>query len=249
MTYQRLPAPADGISGVWAWHSDGAPAARRYAPADGCTYLLFAFGAATNGRRELIHARLIGPRTKPFLVDERPRLCVGVRFAPGFARAAFGMPASELLDHRVDCDTVYPGAEADLDKFDAATSDMARVTSIVALARQRLQSATEVPISVLAAVGKIANAHGNVRVEALAEHIGVTRQHLARQFSAHVGMSVKQLARVKRAEAARARSAQAAKRGKVNWAVIAHEMGYCDQAHFIRDFKTLTGLTPGKWIR
>lgn len=236
---------------MWAWHSDGRPAGRRYALADGCTYLLFAFAAAHDGRRDLVHARLIGPRTKPFLIDDRPQLCVGVRFVPGFVQAAFGMPACELLDQRVDYDQVYPNADADLDDLNTAATDMMRVAHALALARRRLQSSTQVPSSVRRALAHIAIAKGNLRVGSLVDRIGVTRQHLARQFAAHVGMTAKQFARVKRAEAARARAlaVRAAEAGKVNWSVIAHQMGYYDQAHFIRDFKTLTGLTPGMWIR
>ncbi len=244
-----LPSPIDGVSGAWAWHSDGRPAARRYALADACTYLLFAFDAAHNGRRDLVHARLIGPRTKPFMIDDQPRLCVGVRFVPGFAQAAFGMPASELLDQRVDYDLVYPNADADLDSIHSATTDMARVTRVLALARRRLPPTTRVPAALRAAVTQIVIAEGNLRVGSLADRIGVTRQHLARQFAAHVGMTAKQFARVKRAEAAQALAARAAPTGKVSWSVIAQRMGYYDHAHFIRDFKTLTGLTPGKWIR
>jgi AraC-like DNA-binding protein len=250
-TSSRAPSPTDGISGVWAWHSDGRPAARRYALADGCSYLLFAFDAARNGRRDLVHARLIGPRTKPFVIDDRPQLCVGVRIVPGFAQAAFGIPASELLDQRVDYDLVYPNANADLVDISTAATDMARVAHVVALAALRLRSSTSVPSSVRSALAHIAIAEGNLRVGSLADRIGVTRQHLARQFAAHVGMTAKQFARVKRADAARAQAmaAHAATPGKVNWSVIALRMGYYDQAHLIRDFKTLTGLTPGKWIR
>src|SRR5437870_3013394 len=92
-----MPALGGGISGVWAWPSEGAqPAAPRYGLADACAYLLFGFDAARAGRRDLVHARLIGPRMKPFLIDDRPRLCVGVRFAPGFVQAAFGPPGSSV---------------------------------------------------------------------------------------------------------------------------------------------------------
>jgi AraC-like DNA-binding protein len=246
------PALADGISGVWAVHSEGGqPVARRYALADACAYLLFAFDDARAGRRDLLHARLIGPRTRPFLIDEGPRLCVGVRFVPGFAQAAFGMPASEFLDQRLDYDLVYSNADADLESIRVAGTDAERVAGILALAQRRFRSATRVPSSLRVALAHIAVAEGNVRVSSLVDRIGVTRQHLARQFAAHVGMTVKQFARVKRAEAARARAlaARATHPGNVNWSVIAQQAGYYDQAHFIRDFKALTGLTPGKWIR
>ena len=187
---------------------------------------------------------------RPFVIDDRPRLCIGVRFAPGFVRAAFGLPASELLDQRVDYDLVYSHADADLDGIRAAASDAERVAGGFALARRRFRSAARVPSGVRAAVAYIVAAQGNVRVGSLAECIGVTRQHLARQFAAHVGMTAKQFARVKRAEAARARAvtARAAHPRQVQWSSIALQAGYYDQAHFISDVKALTGVTPTRWI-
>lgn len=246
------PALGEGISGVWVWDADTRqPAGRRYGLADGCAYLLFGFDTERAGERDLVHARLIGPRTRPFLIDQRPRLCVGVRIVPGFVQAAFGIPASELLDQRVDYSLVYAGADAGFARIEAARTDAERVASVLAVARRRLRSATRIPPSVRVALAHIAAAEGNVRISSLADQIGVTRQHLARQFAVHVGMSAKQFARIKRAETARARATatQSAKSGNVNWSRIAHQAGYYDQAHFIKDFKALTGLTPGSWIR
>lgn len=93
-SYKDLATLVDGISALWALHSEGEERApERYALADGCAYLLFAFDAERAGRRELLHARLIGPRTKPFLIDVRPRLRVGVRYA----RASFSWPLDSRL--------------------------------------------------------------------------------------------------------------------------------------------------------
>jgi AraC-like DNA-binding protein len=35
----------------------------------------------------------------------------------------------------------------------------------------------------------------------------------------------------------------------VNWADLALELGYADQAHFIRDFKGLVGRSPAEYAR
>lgn len=129
-----LPSLPDGISGVWALHSEGGqPLPSRYALADSCAYLLFAFDAMRAGRRDLVYARLIGPRARPFLIDQRPRLCVGVRVVAGFVQAAFGLPASELVDQRVDYGMVYSNVDADLDSIRAARTDDARVAGALAL--------------------------------------------------------------------------------------------------------------------
>jgi hypothetical protein len=153
LTPAAQPALADGISGVWAWYSESAQRdAPRYALADGRAYLLFGFDAERGGRRDLIHARLIGPRIRPFLIDDRPRLCVGVRFAPGFVQAAFGLPASELLDQRVEYDVVYSSADADLAGIRAAITDEERVAGVLALAGRRFRSAPRIPSSLRVAV-------------------------------------------------------------------------------------------------
>src|SRR5205809_8004705 len=91
-------------------------------------------------------------------------------------------------------------------------------------------------------------ADGKVGIGAVMDRDEVTRHHLARQFSAQVSTTVKQFARVKRAEAARTRAvaARAAYERNVPWSTIAHQVGYYDQAHLIRDFKALTGSTPGQ---
>jgi AraC-like DNA-binding protein len=251
MEFVKAMDGEDGISAVWALPVEGRPVSTpRYAFADGCSYLLFGFGAAQAGWRELLHARLVGPRTVPFIIDQRPRLCVGIRFAPGFARLAFGLEGTELLNRRVEYEAVFPGLDGDFERIKAATTDGERVGHALALARRRFRSATRVPRSLRAALAHITAALGNVRVGRLANHLGVTRQHLARQFATHVGMTAKQFARIKRVEAARARAlSQHAAPRRVSWSMIAQELGYYDQAHFIGDFKVSTGSTPGAWLR
>jgi AraC-like DNA-binding protein len=65
----------------------------------------------------------------------------------------------------------------------------------------------------------------------------------------HVGISPKTFARVMRARAALARAdaARAAHPRNVDWSAIAYDLGYYDQPHFIDDFKTIIGVSPGRW--
>jgi AraC-like DNA-binding protein len=35
----------------------------------------------------------------------------------------------------------------------------------------------------------------------------------------------------------------------VDWPALAVDLGYFDQAHFIKDFKKIIGVSPGKYVR
>jgi AraC-like DNA-binding protein len=86
------------------------------------------------------------------------------------------------------------------------------------------------------------NAHdGNYSVNMLSRTLEISRQHLNRIFTEAVGLNIKMFSRIVRLQAALKR----ARRAPVNdWALFALENGYYDQAHFISDFKDLTGVTP-----
>ena len=219
---------------------------------DGCADVLFAFDRAGERAGEFAGASVVGPMTKAIVVQgPQPRLLIGVRFAPGFAFAALGVPASELEDQRIAYDLVYHDAAEDIEAMAETATDAERVTVIFEVVRRRLARGSAVPHYVRAALRRIAAAEGNIRVADLAKEIGVTRQQLARQFAIHVGQTTKMFARVIRTQAAvaRADAARAAYPRPVNWSAIAQDLGYYDQPHFIDEFKSLTGLKPGDWNR
>ncbi|HEY4218966.1 MAG TPA: AraC family transcriptional regulator [Gemmatimonadaceae bacterium] len=230
------------------------PSTHRVLP-DGCVDILVSFGTdgdgvgATNGG-ELTAAVGVGPMTKALVISgPGPRLYLGVRFKPGCAYAALGIPASALLDETVDFGVLAREARMELDALSSQASDDARLRAMIELVRRRMQRAAAVPRSVRAAVRRILGADGNLRIASLAADVGITRQQLARQFATHVGVSPKMLARVARTHAvlARADAARAAYPRNVDWSAIAYDLGYYDQPHFIDDFKALTGATPGEW--
>jgi AraC-like DNA-binding protein len=231
------------------------PSEHRVLP-DGCVDILMSFGGATDSGHgtdgEVSAAVGVGPMTKPLVVaGGGPRLYLGVRFKPGRAYAALGIPASQLLDDTVDFGVLAREARMELDALSSQPSDDARLEGMIALVRRRMRHAAAVPRSVAAAVRRIVGADGNLRIASLAEDVGITRQQLARQFALHVGVTPKMLARVVRAQAvlARADAARATYPRNVDWSAIAHELGYYDQPHFIDDFKALTGATPGEWTK
>jgi len=86
-----------------------------------------------------------------------------------------------------------------------------------------------------AAIERIAAGGG--RIDDIAKEIGISRQHLARQFLHHVGVSPKTFARVMRFRRLLADQ-------RDDWAHRAARHGYYDQSHLIADFRELAGTTP-----
>jgi len=72
------------------------------------------------------------------------------------------------------------------------------------------------------------------------------KRALQRMFNEYVGIGPKWVINRYRMHEALERVEQG---GEVEWARLALELGYFDQAHFIRDFKALVGYPPAEYSR
>lgn len=82
------------------------------------------------------------------------------------------------------------------------------------------------------------------RIDNLARYIGLSQSALERRFRRIIGVSPKKfasLARLRRAAQLQATGA--------DLTTVAHEAGYFDQAHFIKEFRRATGSAPSVFFR
>jgi len=95
-----------------------------------------------------------------------------------------------------------------------------------------------------ALVSRITDDPGLRRVDQLAASSGITPRTLQRLFADYVGVSPKWVMR-------RARLHEAAERADsgepVDWACLASDLGYADQAHLTRDFTVTIGVPPSRY--
>ena len=93
-------------------------------------------------------------------------------------------------------------------------------------------------------VSRITADPGLRRVDELSAASGMTARTLQRLFADYVGVSPKWVMR-------RARLHEAAERADsgepVDWAELAADLGYADQAHLTRDFTTTLGVSPTRY--
>jgi AraC-like DNA-binding protein len=91
-------------------------------------------------------------------------------------------------------------------------------------------------------------ARGRARIEGLVESSGLSTSQFQRRFATLVGMTPKLFARTIRFDRALVARRDAPNRP---WTDIIHELGYFDQAHFIKECHTFAGLPPtslvGDW--
>ncbi|TND07545.1 MAG: AraC family transcriptional regulator [Bacteroidetes bacterium] len=93
---------------------------------------------------------------------------------------------------------------------------------------------------------KIRDDRSIASVERLSEFSGTGTRNLQRLFSTYAGISPKWIIRRYRLHEA----VERLKTGKkINLVGLAYELGYADQAHFIRDFRNIVGATPANYAR
>jgi transcriptional regulator GlxA family with amidase domain len=85
--------------------------------------------------------------------------------------------------------------------------------------------------------------NGAIRIEELANHHALSVRQYQRRFIEEVGFSPKLFTRITRFQTALDAKRIAPHR---SWMDVAHDSGYFDQMHLIRDFKSLGGEIPSE---
>lgn len=176
---------------------------------------------------------------------------VAVRFKPGAAGTFLAMPLHALTDQRADIDLLWGRSDADRLADALWTRELSDRERIALIETQLLRRLRDVdPMAgggalIPRALAVLDASAGGVRIDDLAAHLGVSRQHLAAQFRARVGLSPKLYARI-----CRFRRATAALKASPapDWARLALECGYFDQSHLIHDFQEFAGSAPERFL-
>ncbi|WP_437529478.1 helix-turn-helix transcriptional regulator [Sorangium sp. So ce726] len=187
-----------------------------------------------------------GPRTRAIFKSKTGiARTVTLRFKPGWSVPLLGVAASELTDRIVPLEDVWGRAARELCGELLAARSRADVIDRVARALALRESQPfETASGQLARRAVRLLEGGEVRVERVADRLGVTARHLRRAFIENVGIGPKEFARTVRLQRAVRMAATSC-----DWARIAADAGYYDQAHLIADFRQLVGLTPGAFFK
>lgn len=186
-----------------------------------------------------------GPHDRPIV--NRPlgeTHAVGIVATPVGCEALFGIRPARLRGRVFDLLDIWPGAEALRDQLleiDDPSSKIAAMYDVLranadpnvpglercALAIQMMESDPALPVKAVAAALRISNGH------------------LDREFSRIVGLSPRRLSNIIRMRALLQGLDVTVEN---EWADLALDFGWYDQAHFIRAFKRYTGVTPTRYV-
>jgi AraC-like DNA-binding protein len=192
-------------------------------------------------------AGAFGPGRRPFrYVLEGARQGIGVRFRPGSFRAFLSDPVRSIAGRSVPLADLFPDALPVTESVRNATNDWEMVRVVEELLSANRPVLTAAARTAVDAVETIAGDPSITRVDELSSRTGLSQRTLQRLFAEHVGPAPKWAIQVYRLNEAAARIAA---ESEPDYAELATALGYSDQAHFTRDFRSVTGLPPAEYAR
>lgn len=256
MDYAEWPPGPDlepFVRCIWSLRRRSAVAAPERILPDASPEIIFNFG------ERFRHRRLDGTVTEQpswFVVGqieralmlESPLLAdvVGVRLRPAALRAVLAIPAHELTERVVAVQDVLSSAEDGWCRAAEEESLPARIERVREFVRRRVRDASgEADPLVEAVMAHVTRSGGRVRLRDVARAVGRSPRAIERRVLRVVGLRPKTVARI-----ARVQRVSGLKRAapQLSWAALAFRCGYADQAHLVRDFKRIAGVTPGRLL-
>lgn len=154
----------------------------------------------------------------------------------------------ELSGSGQPAESVLPGSTALEQSLREAADDDRRAAVVERYLRERRICPAPDLRLVQATVSALTEDPKVRRVGDVAHRLGVSSRTLQRRFADYVGVSPGWVLRRGRLHAAAERVLELSGGSRPSaWADVANELGYADQAHFIRDFRTVLGVPPASW--
>ncbi len=170
---------------------------------------------------------------------------LGVALKPGGAWRLFGIAADELTDRHVPLENILGRIAAEwTERLWDLRNPLDRLRQLDAFLSRRIRRALHPAVAW--AAEQFVHFPDTARVAAIADEAGMSTRRFNVLFQREIGINPKSFARIRRFQSALA-ALQRLRGNDVSLSLLAVEMGYADQAHMIRDFKSFSGFTPGQY--
>lgn len=167
------------------------------------------------------------------------RRCFGMKMQPGIQFKFLQKDITELVGSRVPLSEFL-----EVSSFEQRLGELDCFSEMIGAARRFFSGQKIAPVHTIASntAKLIVSAPGSQRVSEMVESLGYSQRYVNNIFKHYFGVSVKKYSDIIRAQAA------------INYLEstdvmdVIIDLGYYDQAHFIRDFKQYTSLTPKSFV-
>lgn len=195
-------------------------------------------------RREIAHSvAVVGAQTfqRVHVVSRGNVNTFVIFFQPGGMHRLFSMPQCMLTNEHFDGRAMIGRSIDELARrLGEARSVEERIQHADNyLLKRRPASSSRIDVSRIA--GQLLTHRGSLRISSLAAQAGLSARQLERRFLAQIGLTPKTFARIVRFEAALRAKRQSP---HLRWTDVAHDLGYHDQMHMVRDFHEFSDSTP-----
>lgn len=244
-TYTSFSPPADladRIECVWTLVGRPEPgtAYLTHVTPDGCMDLLFDLVDPTPRA-----VTVIGPMTRPQRhLSVGAMSFLGVRFRPGGFTPLLDVSASEIRDDAIPAASAGLGWAGKLAEPLSGARPGAGAEMIWSALRVRYEGARAPDSAVLEGDRLVRASRGRLSVRELAAAVELSPRGLERRYVEHAGLAPKSALRIERFRHANHLLTAAPELALCS---LAYRCGYHDQPHFGRDFRSLSGMTPGEW--
>jgi AraC-like DNA-binding protein len=171
---------------------------------------------------------------------------IAVRFTAWGAYHFFGIPMKEVANGETALQFVWNTLAGEIeDRIASASANNQRIQIIQQYLLFQLAKNGKFDHAVDFCLNEISLAKGQLTIEELSYKTGISNRQLVRRFNNCIGLSPKEFARITKFLHSLDYLRQFPQKSLTE---VGYECGYYDQAHFIRDFKEYSGLTPGEYL-
>ena len=193
--------------------------------------------------------------TKPVVVGMRSRFSVvhtaalqsviGVLFWPGGALPFFGAPADEFYNESMSLDLIWGSSGGELrDRLRDAKTPAEKFRTLELALLQKLKTQFNLHPAVQYGLRELTPPMGVRGVIEVAKETGLSRRRFAQLFREQVGITPKLYCRIHRFQDVLSKIALGT---PVDWARVALDAGYSDQAHLAHEFHDFSGISPSSY--
>lgn len=243
------------------------PDVTRWAPPAGlAACVAYAWRVEWNLKTAAAHRQETAPHPNTYLVLDSSKLTVagvsrrrftrtlegagwafGVKFRPGGLRAFVDWPMADITDRTLPAEEIFGEGATTLRHALLHAASPAMLPNLTfEFLGHRIGVVDPAIERAAALVDRILTTSAIKTVDDLAQCSRLSVRALQRIFREFVGVSPKWVIQRYRLHELIARLQGG---GKVNWAALAQELGYFDQAHLIKDFKAVVGRAPEEYRR